>query len=920
MRPLHLTLSAFGPYSGRTEIDFTELGDRGLYLICGSTGAGKTTLFDAIAFALYGEASGSVREPSMLRSKYADPDTPTEVRLVFSYAGRTYTVRRNPEYDRPARRGGGMTTQKADAELTCPDGRVVTKVREVNAAVRELLGLDRLQFSQIAMIAQGDFRRLLLADTKERQDIFRELFRTGAYQTLQDRLKDSAAALGRLCGETERSIDQVLGGIECGADEPLTDELQKASEGALPLPEALALIERSLAADETELAETASALAEAEAALGTVNTGLGRAEELYRTRDALAAALAEQIKAEAALASLTEVLAAAQARKPEADKLGEALAAIEARLPAYDAREERRTEAETLRLQLRAEERAEEKDQAALADRNVRLDRLRTEQKTLETAGEQRERLLREKERTDTEAAELTSLAESVSVYEKLRKSLAAAQEAYLAAQRRADISRQEHDGKNRAFLREQAGILAQTLAEGEPCPVCGSAEHPAPARLSENAPTEQQVRAAREKAEADQSAAADASLAAGQLLARAEDARQALEAQAAKLGLTPDDGMAEQAAQRLAEAGAKSAELAAAIAQEEKNLARKKELEALLPAEQAAAEELGQKLHGRAAVLSGYRAQLAELDRRLEELDAALPFPDKAAALGERDSRRAGQAAILKAITAAEAAHREGEKTAAGIAGQVSQLKARLADTELPDRGALLARQAELAERKAALSRRSTALTARMTANRRALENLRSRSAALEDFQERHIRVRALAQTANGNLPGREKIMLETYVQMTYFDRIIARANLRLMVMSGGQYELKRRADPENNRSQSGLELDVIDHYNGTERSVKTLSGGETFKASLALALGLSDEIQSAAGGIQLDSLFVDEGFGSLDEDSLRQAIQALSDLTESRRLVGIISHVAELRERIDRQIVVTKDVSGGSRVKILL
>lgn len=230
MRPIIMEMSAFGPFAGRTTVDFEKLGSRGLYLITGDTGAGKTTIFDALTFALFGEASGTVRDKSMLRSMYASSDTPTEVKLTFQYGGKRYIVRRNPEYERRARRGEGMTTQRAEAELTYPDGRVITRVNDVDAAIREILGIDRKQFSQIAMIAQGDFRKLLLAETKERQEIFREVFQTKYYQLFQDKLKSSASEIDREANDTKKSIRQYINGAECSEDDVCIQELRKAKE------------------------------------------------------------------------------------------------------------------------------------------------------------------------------------------------------------------------------------------------------------------------------------------------------------------------------------------------------------------------------------------------------------------------------------------------------------------------------------------------------------------------------------------------------------------------------------------------------------------------------------------------------------------------------------------------------------------
>ena len=918
MRPIRLTISGFGPYAGSTEVDFEKLGTHGLYLITGDTGAGKTTLFDAIAFALFGAPSGTDREPSMLRSRYADPGTPTEVTLVFSYAGKTYTIRRNPEYVRPALRGGGTTVRRADAELIFPDGRVVTKTRDVDIAVRELLGVDRRQFSRIAMIAQGEFRRLLFADTRERQTIFRELFRTGRYESLQDKLKEADAELSRRCDELGRSIAQYLSGIRWEDDDPRAEELEKVRAGFLPLPEAVEQVEAVLTADRAHLARADEELAALETRLAELHGELGRAEELEKVRNALAQAVSGRERAAALLASLTEALEKARARQPEEERLSAAAAALEAAFPAYDARETRRTEASALRLQLRTEERAEERDAAELSARRSELAALTGERSGLENAGVERERLFREREKAEAEAAELTELMRLMAERDALKIRLGRAQAAFLSAQAASEESRREFEAKNRAFLSEQAGILARTLTDGEPCPVCGSAVHPKPARLAPGAPTEEELKGAEAAAERARTDAERASRDAGELRARTEAAGQEIERRSARLtGLQPAIGR-EEAGKLLAAAKARAAEHAGAIAREERSLERRQALDKRIPAVQNAVEELEQSLRARAEKTASYRTKLAEYDRQLAEYDSMLPFPDKNAALEECGRLRAECDGIRRALSEAESAHREAEKTAVGLAGREEELRERLAGAQASDRDGLIAEQNGLTVRKSAASARRTGLAARISANESALDGIRRADEKLEELTRRRTWVHSLSRTANGSIPGKEKLMLETYVQTTYFERILARANLRLMIMTDGQYELRRRDAAEDMRSQSGLELDVVDHWNGTVRSVKTLSGGETFKASLCLALGLSDEVQSSAGGIRLDAMFVDEGFGSLDEDSLAQAMQALTDLTESRRLVGIISHVAELRDRIDRQIIVTKDRNGGSSVRI--
>jgi exonuclease SbcC len=315
---------------------------------------------------------------------------------------------------------------------------------------------------------------------------------------------------------------------------------------------------------------------------------------------------------------------------------------------------------------------------------------------------------------------------------------------------------------------------------------------------------------------------------------------------------------------------------------------------------------------------VAGLDAELVQTDLRLRQAEEKLAHPSRREAEAACLAMRQTQQQIRKSAEKAREDLAACRTACAELEGRIRQLRALNEKAEAPDKDALLKEREQLKEDKKQTDERYRTVLLRLNTNRSMLSGIREKSGALEQAEKRLTWLRALSNTANGTVTGKEKIMLETYVQMTFFDRILARANTRLMVMTGGQYELRRRPEAENNRAQSGLELNVIDHYNGTERSVKTLSGGESFKASLSLALGLSDEIQSSAGGIRLDTMFVDEGFGSLDEESLAQAIRALSALTESSRLVGIISHVSELKEKIDRQIIVTKQKTGGSTVRI--
>ena len=1097
MRPLKLTLSAFGPYAGRVDLDLARLGEQGLYLITGDTGAGKTTLFDAITYALYGEPSGESRDPSMFRSKYARPDTPTWVELTFSYGGKTYTVRRNPEYERPAKKGGGTTLQRADAELTLPDGGLVTKAREVNRAIVEIIGLDRSQFAQIAMIAQGDFLKLLLADTRSRQEIFREIFKTRYYMVFQERMKSEAGALQRDCEAARASVQQYIGGVVCREGDPLLPRVQRARAGELPFQETVALIEALIGGDRGEETRQQALLDRLDGALKETSALLGRAEEAQKTREKLALARSAR---EALLPRVEEARSALEAERenlPRQEAVGRALAALEAELPRYQAlsrretaltaleadtaalerrlgrqTEEARTRAEALeewkrelaglaavdadrerllrereqiegrRTALTALERqtgqwqdclrsiaAEQGRRAELTRRQAALtDRLAEERAALQADREtfqaaagllgEKQELLHRQERAQERQRGLSGLVSGLDGCEQERKILQMAQEAYERAGARSEALEADYRRKDRAFLDEQAGVLARSLTEGRPCPVCGSTHHPAPARLSGGAPTEAELEAAKAAWEGARREAQEKSLAAGKRRAALEEReRQLLRSMADYLDEPDLDTARERLTAGQAAVAEELARLHRALVETEAGLLHRAELEQALEERESAlealerqAEELKEALR-RAEVtqgaLGGQREQLEEglrresaaqlppcgleelpdalsralaeteermdglaererdleerlrrkqaLDGRLpraeqelgeleasaaglrEELAAArsrreelagqlqtererLPFPDQGGAEQKIAALRGELQTLADALERAQQAAADRQRELAAADAAIGELQRLLESAREIDREALKEQSRDLTRQRTEAGEAQKEVHARLVANETALQNIREKAADLERLEGRYTWMRTLSNTVNGSLAGKEKVALETYIQMTFFDRILQRANLRLLVMSGGQYELRRRREAENNRSQSGLELDVVDHYNGSERSVRSLSGGESFQASLSLALGLSDEVQSAAGGIRLDTMFVDEGFGSLDEESLAKALRALTGLTEGRRLVGIISHVSELKERIDRQIVVTKDRTGGSRVEIVV
>ncbi len=909
MRPLSLTISAFGPYAGETTLPLDTLGQSGLYLITGDTGAGKTTIFDAITFALYGAASGGWREGKMLRSKYAAPDTPTFVELTFLYAGREYTVRRNPEYERPQKRGGGTTTQKPDATLICPDGTIVTKVGAVDTAIADIIGLDREQFSQIAMIAQGDFLKLLVASTEDRKMIFRKIFKTARYDQLQTKLKTLASEKGAVCEQLGGAITHRLSALRVDEIADDRDTMLAAKQSQLPFEEALDAIDARLAVDNAAQTALQQALAAIQTTLDNTNRALGEAMTLESVRQQLAAAKAaavsakEQLKAvnaEAAASSYREEIAAIDATRQLYEK----------ERAQYDALGEAKKQAHEAQLALARCEAAVTAATTTLAEVTASLSAAKAEHATLDDVQAQLQELVLLCEATKTEKAKWEDIGRLTEQADRIHTLIASEQETYLAASRQQDALQARFAAQNKAFLDEQAGVLAQTLCDGTPCPVCGSTTHPAPAALSDGAPTKEQLEKLRLAVrDGDERVASMASA-----LEKRRGEWEALRTTLAQQG-AQDREVVEA---RYREALATLTKAEQARADKEARLQRREQLSAFIKTVEERLAATQQALDKAVADKAQAATNAAAMNERAAALRNGLTFADAEELDRQTATLSARKAQLEKEEAALIERARIAKETVDRLDGQIRSQTAQLEAAPSYDTDALAASKQQQETEKATLSARLQETAERLSVNGEILDSLRTSGKQLIAAQKEWAAVKTLADTAAGTLSGKEKIMLETYIQRTYFDRIVARANVRFLRMSGGQYELRRRVDAQNNRSQSGLELDVVDHYNGSVRSVRTLSGGESFKASLSLALGLSDEVQSAAGGIRLDTMFIDEGFGSLDEESLHQAIRTLEELSDGHRLIGIISHVAELKHRIDTRIVITKTAVGGSKAVI--
>ena len=931
MRPEILTMSAFGPYAGETTLHLDELGESGLYLIAGDTGAGKTTIFDAIAFALYGTASGENREPGMLRSRYADSTVPTFVDLTFAHGRETYRIRRSPDYERPAKRGDGMVKQDAAAELSCPGGRVFTKVREVDQKIKEILGLDRKQFAQTTMLAQGDFLKLLLADTKQRQEIFRELFHTDRYLALQNGLKSEAKAAYAACMDARKDTEHFLSGIRCRESHPLFGEARKAMEGSLPPAETEELIRLLVSDGEAEEKKLEEELSRLDTELAGISEQIGQAKNAARVRARLEETKAALPAAREAVKRAEDSLKEKRPSDGETEALRVKAAALEAQFPRYRELGALEKEQEGKAGEVRQTESALRKLEGQMEDISGAIASMQEERAQLSSIpdpGVPEAGIRAEQEKQ----GQLSRLSREIKECRKLAGECREAEARYRAAGDAYAVANIRYLGLERAYMDGQAGILASSLTDGSPCPVCGSVHHPSPAAVPEHVPDEAALKKEKKALSALKDAADRASVAAGEVRGRQEEKEKSIRSMALSLTGTEDLMEAETEARKRKEASARKEQaLEAELAEARKKTARRKELEKKLPELEKKQKGMETEKARLSSAFSAGKAGMEELQKRAEALKSGLAFPSLAQAekeVSRLKKERAEREAEILALEEKLASLKEKEQALVKEASVLEEQAEGLPDTPEGQDEAKRSHtspQGELEEKRdSCMARRNSTVQAQketaadLSANRRALEGFLSAGKAYAQAEEKYRWIACFSDTMNGTLPGKPKLTLETYVQASYFERVVRRANLRFLKMSGGQYELKRKESAGNLRSQAGLDLSVTDHYNGTERSVKTLSGGESFLASLSLALGLSDEIQSSAGGVKIEAMFVDEGFGSLDADSLEMAYKALASFTDGSRLVGIISHVDALKDRIGKQVVVTKERSGGSRAKV--
>lgn len=1043
MKPIRLTFSAFGPYAGEETVDFTAFSG-GLYLIAGDTGAGKTTLFDAITFALYGESSGKSRGITALRSDFALPDTPTFVRLTFSYQQQEYTVCRSPEYLRKRKKGTGETKQKREATLEGPQGLIASGDRQVTQEIQELLQLTAAQFKQVAMLAQGEFRALLESSSEVRGDILRNLFQTEPCQRLQENLKQRELTQRGARKEAVQQLSQRLQGIQYPEECPQRAQLEGAiAQGGVYVTGALEVLEELLTQErdsQTQLEQTLHrqnqtllekreertrlallngrltqrerlreelaqlqseerryAQLEAQVSQGEKILRLVRPAELEWQRQAerqagIQAELERRRKAqqewEAEEAELEKTWETWKAREPLMEKLEGHQRRYEATLPDYAVLESQERACAALEAQ-RAEEAAILELRQAQAERLCQeVQRCTALLDQLNGAEGRLERLRGEKAQRSAEWEKSKVLAERERALQDGIAQVKERESAYAVAMAEWQQARTQADQAQAAFLADQAGVLAQQLQDGLPCPVCGALHHPHPAQISGQALSEEETRRRQKAAEAQYAhctqLANELSALRGQLqteqthlqqdvetllhrngeesLAQAlaryqQDAAEQLtqleqryaqtEAQCQQLVQTQtrltqlQEEQAKQEGrltQHRAQLEALSRQWAAADARRGETKKRllfptREEVERAIQVFQQQLDESHSALERAREELEGHRKQMEQNRLLMQAKEAELPQVAELCAI----SRQRLEGALAQAGLADLEAYQQALLVDGTVIQEdwLREQRQRVQDyhTQRQTKCALLTqleqeltgvRQVELEPleqeieglegtiRELEAQERQVAM--RIQTNQTIADTCRREYQALQEAQEDYLRLKELSDTANGELTGRAKITFERYAQGRFFRQIIARANHRLYQMTNGRFELAMQETAQNNRGKTGLDLDVIDHYTGKRRSVKTLSGGEAFQASLSLALGLSDVVQRRSGGMQLDALFLDEGFGTLDEEALRQAIGTLQQLADGQKMVGIISHVAELKEAIGRKIIVTATAQGST------
>ena len=934
MRPIKLILSAFGPYASKIELDLAKLGENGVYLITGDTGAGKTTIFDAITFALFGKPSGDIRDVKTLRSEYAKEELETYVELDFLYHGEEYHIYRRPEYSYTHVQKNGEIKQRsksADAYLILPNGERIVKPTEVTKQVEQLLGMKRDQFRQIAMIAQGSFLEILNADTKERGKLFEKVFMTSKYSILMDRLNQMAKEGSTKLNEAKLRLQQIISDIRV----PITlqEEYEQmietfAMDDIQPVYDLLDKIIAS-ANEETKILQKQKDIIQKQ-------LQKYRKEETEKSKQlqdllSLEKLLKEKPAKEEKVNLLTEKLKVdGEKFKLHIDDLKKEQVQIEHELPEY-VRLTKLTiklseikkqlslvtkdleEKISLKKQLDEDITLKQKESQTLADSELSLNKFLIKEEELQ------------KKISTFHHASMMKKEYQITV-EDLKKKTISLQKNTDA---KAEIQKQ-YDDAQLSYFANQAGLLASRLSKGQPCPVCGSLEHPHPASHSDKLVTQEEINQYKKKVEQAEKeyqmaskACADANLKMSSLKNELELVLKSVTEQ-----VIPIEDVQMCIDEHTVQLKNEQAEISTHIKQLQLQSKRYQELLKLIPQLQQKFTAVSSEVSQNEIAQAKLSVELEQIQKQVAEITGKLKYSSEQEAKNHVSIITKQILEYQQQIDQLTNATKHAMDELVYVNAQIDMLKEKVSSSIEE----ISLQQSQLKSLQIEIEN----LQVQQEENLKNIHNAQRYEADAQDTKQkiqsenetyqtklsRYSSLKELADVAMGNgHSSKEKITLQEYVQIAYLDRMIHKANERYLSMSNQQYQLVRSAGSKDKRSHEALDLDVIDYTNGSVRPVSSLSGGESFIASLALALGMSDEIQSQAGGIQIDTMFIDEGFGTLDQDSLNNAIQTLINLSGENRLVGIISHVKELKERIHKGIIVTKDLHGsrGSVAKVV-
>ena len=877
MKPVKLIMNAFGAYLKKTEIDFTRFDGRSLFLITGDTGAGKTTIFDAISFALYGRASGQNREAKSLRSDYAAPTEPTYVEFTFSHKGEIWRVKRNPAYTRLTKDGKSETTQAPGATLhndSDPSFRPISGVKDVDDKLREIIVLSHDQFTQTVMIAQGDFMKILTAKSVERKELFQKIFRTERYFKLQQRLKE---LWSEAQAESEALDDQILTEqmkIEPEEEFPDAEKLRSLKDNPLNAEKLLPLLTK-LVAFET--------------------SGKNKAEKAEKKADKEIIDLNKQvIQAENDNAEF-ETLKKLISRKAELDARKEEFAgsanklALAKRAVSVSAKEQLSVKADARRQKA-------EKDFALAVKKR---DDCEKKLPDLNNAAAEAKAKLPEADKANAEAEKLAACVPDLKKRDELKLSIEKAGKALQKAYKESEKADKEYAAVKQQYYASQSALLALELTEGTPCPVCGSLTHPAPAPMTDASVTREQF----EQSEQAQRKAADALHACDGKLQELNGKLTEMLSRLKSMNI-PEDADEAALSGKVSELRAKAKAIKDASEQAQKRLSAGNEEAAFCRSACESAEQNAKDAaEDAAAAREAFRAQVMQEG-----------FADMNAYLTAKE--------YIPGIGAREEALREYGEEVKSVSDRVDDLGKKLEGKSIVNTAGL---KKELSEKKAAKKDAGSlkmAFSATLNRHDEALSAIDSRVRIKNSRKEYWALIEELHYNISGQ-PGKtgnktDKLSFEVYVQQHFFMLVVRAANLRLTKLTGNMFHLRVKPEAKNRQEQAGLDLEVFDSGTGKWRDVSTLSGGESFLASLSMALGLSDIVQDQSGETRLETMFIDEGFGSLDENALNSAVNLLVQLAGGDRLVGVISHMEELRNRIDSQIVVRK-TGTGSEIEII-